>query len=880
MRLAIGTRLGNFEIVSGIGAGAMGEVYRAHDTVLRRDVAIKIVHPELYEHPDSLARLRREARALAALNHPHIAAIYGVEEAAGIRGLVLELVNGPTLADLLAARRLPLNVALQTASQVAEALEAAHERGILHRDLKPANIKIATEGGVKVLDFGLAKDVAAMVVGTASETSTRASVATAEGTLLGTPAYMSPEQARGMAVDKRSDIWAFGCVLFEMLSGRLPFQGGSPLDTLAAIVEREPNWTVLPDDLPAGVRRLLTRCLQKDVRRRLRDIGDARLDLEEASRAEHPIAGPVATLTRFSHVGRALALLAAGAAVGALAVAMSRPARLSQAASEVRFSIALPDDERVAATTLGALALSPDSRTIVYVAPWGSTTQLLRRSVDTGTVSAIQGTAGATTPFFSPDGEWIAFFADDLLKKIPVRGGTPVPVCNAPDGLGGTWNPTGTIVFASATGAGLQQVSANGGSPVRATTLDVSRGEFSHRWPQFLPDGDTLLFTVGSVGEWDDAEIVAQTMSSGRRTLILKGGTYPRYLASGHLAYAHDQAIWVSAFDVSRLTLSGSPTRVLDQVTTSVDGAAQFSVSPSGSVVYQPSAPLSAKRLIVVDSSGPTPLAAAPHAYVSPRVAPNGRSVLLGVGGKEEHVWSYDLTEGTLRQLTFEASNRSPIWSADGQRVTFASNRLGAMNLFTVPMAGDGPAERLTTTDSLQLPGSWSPDGELLAFVEQDPSTGRDIWLLRRNGERTAWAKSEADESAPRFSHDGTRIAYVSNASGQPEVYVRAVNGSGPARRVSISGGSEPVWRRDADALYFRSYGKVFEVATSGAPRMVFDGAAEPGTFDAAGYDVIGNTGRLLMIASSSSNVLSELRVILNWRSVTPSSPSPSTAAR
>ena len=882
MRLAAGTRFGTFEIISGIGAGAMGEVYRAHDTVLRRDVAIKIVHPQLCEQPESLARMRREARALAAINHPHIAAIYGVEETDGMHGLVLELVNGPTLADLLAPGRLPLSVALQTAVQVAGALEAAHERGILHRDLKPANIKIATDGGVKVLDFGLAKDVSAVAGSIASATSTVASVATAEGTLLGTPAYMSPEQARGMAVDKRSDIWAFGCVLFEMLSGRLPFEGSTPFDVLGAILQKEPNWGALPDDLPAGLSRLLKRCLHKDVRSRLRDIGDARLDLEEAGRAEHPTAAALTTPTRLAHLARAVALVALGVALGGLAFTIGRPAPSPASPSEVRFSIALLDEERVAATTLGALALSPDSRTIVYVAPRGGTTQLLRRPIDTGTVSPIAGTAGATTPFFSPEGEWIAFFADGLLKKVPVRGGTPVTVCSAPDGLGGAWSPTGTIVFASATGAGLQQVSANGGSPVRATTLDVSRGEFSHRWPEFLPDGETLLFTVGSVGEWDDAEIVAQTMTTGRRTLILKGGTNPRYLAPGHLAYAHDQAIWIGAFDVSRLTLTGSPVRMLEQVTTSVDGAAQFSISRSGAAVYQPSAPRSAKRLMVVDGSGPTPLAAPPHAYLSPRVAPNGRSVLLGVGGDEEHVFSYDLAEGTLRQLTFEAFNRTPIWSADGRHVTFASNRNGAMNLFRVPVDGDGPAERLTSTDSLQLPGSWSPDGEVLAFVEQNPSTGRDIWLLRRNGERTAWASSEADESAPRFSPDGSRIAYVSNASGQPEVYVRALNGSGPARRVSTSGGSEPVWRRDADAVYFRSYGRLFEASPGGgAQRMVFDGVAEPGTFDAAGYDVIGNTGRFLMLAGSSANLSpSELRVILNWRMVSPSSPSPSTAAR
>ena len=869
MRFEAGTRLGSYEIIEGLGAGGMGEVYRAHDTVLHRDVALKIVRPDLLHHPESLVRLRREARALAALNHPNIATIHGLAELDDGCGIVMELVTGDTLAETLKQRRLKVDEAIRLAAQIAAALDAAHEQGIVHRDLKPANVKVTLDGQVKVLDFGLATSD-----GRPSETHATALV-TSPGIIAGTAPYMSPEQARGTAIDHRTDVWAFGCVLFEMLSGRRAFGGGSQSDILVAILEKEPDWTVLPNELPTGVRRLVKRCLHKDVRRRIRDIGDARLELEDAAVAEHHSDFPAAPLTMSRPrrlPGRAVALVAVGAAIGGLAVLAWRPAPTPAAANEVRFSIVLPDEERVAATTVGAMALSPDSRTIVYVGARGNTTQLLLRPIDTAIGTPMPGTADATSPFFSTDGEWIGFFADGLLKKVPVRGGQPVPLCDAPDGLGGTWSPSGTIVFASATGGPLQQVSANGGSPVRVTTLDVSRGEFSHRWPEFLPDGETLLFTVGSLGEWDDAEIFAQSISTGKRTLILKGGTYPRYLATGYLAYAHNRAIWLSAFDASRLTLSGSPVRALDQVMTSVDGAAQFGVSPTGAVVYQPSAPFPARRLIVVDGSGPTPLAAPPHAYASPRVAPDGRKVLLGVADQEEHVWVYDLAEGTLRQLTFEASNPTPIWSADGRQVTFASNRHGAMNLFTVPAGGDGAAERLTISDSLQRPGSWSPDGEVLAFVEQHPSTGRDIWLRRRNGERTPWAANEADESAPRFSPDGTRIAYVSNESGEAEVYVRTLNGSGPVRRVSTSGGSEPVWRRDGAALYFRSYGRVFEAPLSGgAHRVVFDGAAEPGTFDAAGYDVIGNTARFLMITSNSPNVApSELRVILNWRPVAP----------
>ncbi|MGH9219646.1 MAG: protein kinase domain-containing protein, partial [Vicinamibacterales bacterium] len=615
--------------------------------------------------------------------------------------------------------------------------------------------------------------------------------------------YMSPEQARGASVDRRTDLWAFGCVLYEMVCGGRPFSGPSHSDVIAAVLDKEPDWSALPAQTPAALQRLIRRCLQKDVRRRLRDAGDARLELEEA---HDPMTAPgSASKTRARPRWLAVSgLVIAGAALGALATLMWRPAAGIDR-SEIRFSMNLPDDERLAQSELGALAMSPDGRSIVYVASRGTTTQLLLRRLDAATSTPLPGTGAAISPFFSPDGEWIAFFAGGKLKKMPVRGGNVVTIADAADGLGGSWSSDGTIVFAAATGSTLQRVSADGGEVSRASTLDVSRGEFSHRWPEFLPDGDTVLFTVGTVGEWDAAEIAAQSLRSGIRTSILKGGTHPRYLASGHLVYAHDGAIWATAFDANRLRLSGSPARVLEGVATSADGAAQFAVSPSGTTVYHPNVPLSSRRLVIVDDRAQTPLAAPPHAYVTARVSPDGKRVLLGVSDEAEHVWSYDLNSGALTQLTFEAANRSPIWSPDGQRVTFASNRNGALNLFTAPASANGPAERLTTTDALQLPGSWSPNGEVLAFMEQNPTTGRDVWLVRRNGERTAFANTTADESAPRFSSDGRWIAYVSTESGPPHVYVRAANGGTAARRLSVSAGSEPVWRPDGTAVYFRS---------------------------------------------------------------------------
>ena len=459
---------------------------------------------------------------------------------------------------------------------------------------------------------------------------------------------------------------------------------------------------------------------------------------------------------------------------------------------------------------------------------------------------------------------------------MPIGGGAAIAICDAADGLGGSWSAAGKIVFAAATGGPLQQVSANGGAPSRFTELDLSRGEFSHRWPELLPDGETVLFTVGTVGEWGEAEIVAQSLTSGARTSVLKGGTNPRYLSSGHLAYAHDGAIWAVPFATGSLRLTGAPARALDDVIISADGAAQFAVSRDGASVYHPRVLWSGRRLVVVDGASRTPLAAPPHAYVTPRVSPDGRRVLLGVADNAEHIWSYDLSAGTLTQLTYDAANRAPIWSPDGERVIFGSNRNGALNLFAAPASANGPAERLTTSDALQLPGSWSPDATTLAFMEQHPSTGRDIWLLKRNGDRTAFANTEADESAPRFSPDGRWIAYVSNESGQAEVYVRST--VGPTRhRVSAEGGTEPVWRRDGNALYYRSYGKLLVAPIRGgvaqASRVVNDGGAEPGTFDAAGYDTVGDDRFLMITRDAPGASASQLRIILNWLAVSAAAP-------
>jgi Tol biopolymer transport system component/tRNA A-37 threonylcarbamoyl transferase component Bud32 len=861
MRLKPGTRLGNYEVIGGIGEGGMGEVYRARDTVLQREIALKLVHPDFCHHEDSLARLRREARALASLNHPNVATLHELAEFGGSCGLVMELIGGETLAAVLRRQRLNVEEALRIAAQIAAALDAAHERGVIHRDLKPANIKI-TAGQVKVLDFGLAKSA-----GDAADTAS--TLMTAAGAVLGTAPYMSPEQTRGEPVDGRTDIWAFGCVLFEMLTGRQAFDGGTRSDIVAAIIHKEPDYALLPAQTPESIQRLIRRCLNKDQVRRLRDIGDARLELEDATQPNPQVVDslPASAAPRSAIRMRPFAFTAIGAVAGALASwIFLQPQSTARPADEVRFAIALADDERLTATDLRSLTIAPDGRTVVFVATRGGTTQLMARTLSSNAARALQGTVGAITPFFSPDGRWVAFFADGKLKKVQLSGGSPIEICDAPDGLGGTWSASGTIVFASATGSALQATTADGGAPKRVTELEVSRGEFSHRWPEFLPDGDTVLFTVGTVGEWDDAEIAAQSLRSGKRTMLLKGGTNPHYLDTRQLLYAHDGAIWAIMFDESQLTVSGSPARVLEGVATSADGAAQFATSVDGTAVYYASTPASSRRLVMVEGGALTPLAAPPHSYLTPRISPDGSRVLLGMADAAEHVWSYDLRQGTLTQLTFEGANRTPIWEPNG-RVTFASNRNGPFNLFSVAPSAADAAERLTAADALQLSGSWSPDGHTLAFMEQHPITGRDVWLMRRDGHRTAFATSAADESAPRFSPDGRWIAYASNEAGPPNVYVRRVNDAGPSRRLSPASGSEPVWRPDGAAVYFRSEGKLFVAPLNGgSPRVAIDVETLPGTLDAASYDVVANNRFVMMTSASAGTEPSQLQMILNWR--------------
>jgi Tol biopolymer transport system component len=890
MSLQSGSRLGSYEILSALGAGGMGEVYRARDSRLGRDVAIKILPSAFIDNPEWLARFEREARLLAALNHPHIAAIYGVEDAvsspdsrpASLRALVLELVEGQTLADRILPGRIPVPEALAIARQIAEALEAAHEKGIVHRDLKPANIKITPSGVVKVLDFGLAKADDDGLIRDFSQSPTINLGGTREGVILGTAANMSPEQARGQTLDKRTDIWAFGCVFYETLTGRQVFMGETSSDLLAGIIEREPDWSRLPNTLSPGIERLLRRCLHKNPQHRLRDIGDARLEIQEeihqtrsgAATAERHVGARGGRISRWLLVA---GVTAAGAMVGGSIVAQFKTApRVASLTPAAHFTAQLPPNARLASIDFPAVAVSADSSLVAYVATRGGPPVLFLRPMNSLDATPLAGTTNATTPFFSPDSRWIAFFADGQLKKISTSGGLPIALCPAPLGAGGSWGTDDDIVFAGTTGSGLSRVSAAGGKPEPVTQLDERNGEFSHRWPEWLPGGRTVLYTVGTTGRWDDAQIVAQSLASGQRSVLVRGGTNPHYLP-GYLLYARGGAIMAVPFDPARLTVKGAPAKVLENVVQSFDGAAQLSVSPSGSAVYVAGVFQSdQRRIVTVDRAGAaTPLAAPPQPYSTPHLSPNGRRLLVTIDQTMSDVWMYDIGAGTSTQLTFESGARFPAWSPDGQHLVFSSNRAGTLNLFLMDISRPGTGERLTTSDNPQVAGSWSPDGHTLAFVEQQATKGRDIRLIAPNDRSPqSWLDSTFEEGAPRFSPNGRWLAYVSNESGRQEVYVRLLAGSPGRQQVSTSGGAEPVWARDGRELFYREGDKMMAVPVAGIgadlragrPQALFEGRFAKGSIDAANYDVMQDGQRFLMVQSDQQSSTSTMfHVLINW---------------
>jgi serine/threonine-protein kinase len=863
----------------------MGEVYRARDTKLNRDVALKVLPDAFAADADRLARFKREAQVLASLNHPHIAAIYGFEDSGSTHALVLELVEGPTLADRIAQGLVPLDEALPIARQIAEALEAAHEQGIIHRDLKPANIKLRTDGTVKVLDFGLAKalEPASALSGgvTASPTIMSPATMTGVGMILGTAAYMSPEQAKGRSADKRSDIWAFGCVLYEMLTGRRPFAGEDVPETLAAILRGEPEWNALSVIAPPAIARVLRRCLERDPRRRLHDIADARLEIEDALGAGTTSVEPHrATVQRSRQWTISLALMFAviGAVGGANVIWYLRSSPQSAARPVARFVVAQPSTERPGGLMHPVVALSPDGTHLAWVADnHRGSDQLFVRQIDRLGDAPIPKTEGGHTPFFSPDGKWLGFFAEGKLKKVSINGGAPIVLADAPNPHGGAWAADDTIVFAPTSTSVLWQISAAGGSPKAVTTLDSSKREAAHRWPSFVSSSRAVLFSAGTAESgWDDSEIVVQSLETGERRALLRGGANARYVPTRHLVYVRAGTLYAVGFDPTRLEVSGDPVPVVEGMLTSESNlAAQFSFSNLGTLVYVPRSVGGAQRKLVwVDRAGTSQSLTAPvRSYAMPRVSPDGRRIAVQLEGITNDVWVYDVNRNTLTRLTLEGTSAQPIWSPDSKTVAFAAQRSNLRGLFLKDVDGSGTEEPLLMDESA-IPHSWSPDGKLIAFHQISRSTGRDVWLLPIDGERKPLLLlgTPHNERVAVFSPDGKWLAYLSDESGREEVYVQAFPGPGGKWQISTDGGSEPMWARTGRELFYRTGSTLMSVDiashptfVAGRPKPLFEGRYVT-NIGRANYDVSADSQRFLMIeAVGPEEQSTQLDVILEW---------------
>ena len=868
MSLAPGARLGPYEIVSPLGAGGMGEVYRARDTRLDRSVAIKVLPAALAA--DSLFRERfdREARALSALSHPHICTLHDVGEHEGTPFLVMEHLGGQTLAERLARGAMDVEEALAVTIQIADALDAAHRRGIVHRDLKPANVML-TKSGAKLLDFGLARTAAPAVVSGASIAPTFEQSLTARGTILGTIHYMAPEQLEGVEADARTDIFAFGVVLYEMLTGRKAFNGRTPASLIGAILKDHPPPVSLVQPLsPARLDRVVRRCLAKDPEDRWQSVRDLLAELQWIVES-----GDEATTRRPAARRAWIERLAWSALVMALIATTGWVLRRSPAATgPMRMTVAIP--QALGLTFVGGggdrlLAVSPDGRRVAFAATAAGRTQIYLRSVDQFDVVSLRGTEGGSDPFFSPDGQWLGFVADAKLKKVPIGGGPPIALCDAAS-RGADWGPDGTIVFATSLAGGLARVSESGGTPEPLTKPDES--ERSHRWPSLLPGGTAVLFTIQGVGgSFDDALIVVRVLSTGEQRVVVRGGTSATYLPTGHVVFARGGALLAVPFDLRRLEATGPPVPVLDGVSMIAgSGAAQYATSETGSLVFLPGALMNAQReLVWVDRKGiAIPVSDVKRPYQDVALSPDGRRIAAAVwapGGSPD-IWVYEPVHASFTRLTFGAdAETSPDWTPDGRHIAFTGGNPGARGLFQKAFDGSGIEELLLkgATTLANFGGrSWHPNGQWLVYDQ-----GGDIQVVPLTGDRTArpLIATRALEIFPAFSPDGRWVAYQSNESGRFEIYVQPFPAGGGKWQVSTEGGIRAKWSRDGRELFFRTANRMLGAPvtpgttfSAGTPRVLFEG--EYG----AAYDVSADS-RFLMIRGTEEGAPSELSFVQNW---------------
>jgi len=887
----VGTTLSHYKVLEKIGQGGMGEVYRAQDTTLDRKVALKFLPEEMQQDSTARKRFLREAKSAAALDHPFICHIHEVGEVEGKSFIAMEYIQGTTLKERLVEGPLPVKEALEKATEIAEALEAAHKQKIVHRDLKPSNIMLTPQGHVKVMDFGLAKRVTP-VEGEEQEITT---ALTKQGSTVGTVPYMSPEQVRGQEVDTRSDIFSFGVVLYETLTGVNPFAKGSVMDTAHAILgETPPPLTRYTEDIPVLLQHTVRKMLAKEPDRRYQLIHDVGTDLgellEESGDSIREVAARPSGASSAAGWWRraipwsvaAVAVIVAGVAIWILTRPTPEPL--------TRFVISTPSTAPLASFLENDLAISPDGERIVYLAATAGRTQLYVRPLDELIATPIAGTEGATgNPFFSPDGESVAFFTNDRkLKKVSLMGGTPITLLDTTQaGWSGSWAED-TIVFSQGPATSgrwdLYQVSPNGGEPESLAIPDVERGERQYASPEILPGGKAVLFSIWLGGTSFQTAVLS--LETGERKVLLEEGTDSHYAPTGHLVYELSGigTLMAVPFDLGRLEITGDSVPILQGVRQAALGWADYSFSGNGTLVYVPGGSEEGlSRLVwVVRQGAVEPLGAPPHVYRHPRLSPDGEQIAVSIQEDSTDIWVYDIARQTLTRLSFEGANQQPLWTPDGKRVTFRSNRAGPDNLFWKPADGSGEAERLTTSEFRQNPGSWSPDGQFLAFhqqpgVESSSSTGRDIWILPMEGERKPWPflQTPFSEADPKFSPDGRWLAYVSDESGRREVYVQPFPGPGGKWQISTEGGTEAVWAGNGELFYRNENGDkmmVVDITTeptfrAGNPRLLFEGFYQGGIGgNRAFYDVTPDGQRFLMVkAGEQETEAMQINVVLNW---------------
>jgi eukaryotic-like serine/threonine-protein kinase len=890
----VGKTLGHYRAGEQLGRGGMGEVYVADDISLGRKVALKFLPEAFTGDPERVARFEREAKLLASLNHPNIAAIYGLEQAEGKRFIVMELVKGETLARRLSKGALPLDEALGICRQIAEGLEAAHEKGVIHRDLKPANVMITEGDKVRILDFGLAKALSDETLAVdASRSPTITEAMTQPGIVLGTAAYMSPEQAKGKSVDKRADIWAFGCILYECLTGKRAFEGETVTETLAAVLKGEPDFQMLPVGTPGGIRNLLHRCLQKKAADRLHDIADARIEVSEPATQTPEAALVLRKVSLARLVLLAAIFLLVGIFIGLQLTKYFHPVPAKEmVTSLIRIEPGFQRPIRQGVT------ISTDGRFIIYSATDAfSKNRLYLRKMGRSEIIPIAGTEGGVAPFLSPDNLWIGFWADRKLKKIPVEGGVATTLFDSPNMLGASWGPDNTIIFANTpeqgfgrtgqglSGSGLLKISADGGAFETLTKLDLANEEFSHRSPSYLPNGNAVLFTIMRFDADPRPRLALLRMDTRKYRILFEDASDGRYTSTGHLLFMRQGTLMAVRFDPIRMETVGQPVAVVKevmQILGSVNNSTacgQFSVSESGTLVYA-NAGFDQERknsLVWVDQRGvEQPAAATQFAFQFPRLSPDAQKIAYIAYGRERQVWVYDLIKGTNSRLTSEGRATFPIWSPVGKKLLFMWHRALSGNLYWQSYDGSSPMERLTNSSYFQMPSSWSVDGKTVFLVEIHPETGSDIYVFDVASKSVKpFLNSPFEETYPDLSPDGHWLAFSSDESKQDEVYVRPFPSSNLKYQISNGGGTHPLWAKDGKQIFYRWRDQVWAVdvnktdrglATS-KPRLLFEKPGYLGSTEVRGWDISADGKRFLMVKREENRITSvnELTLIQNW---------------